>query len=112
MSLQDYQQGDRCRSNYAGVMTQAACWTDVQPIWQKCYITVVETPHNGCVKRYVHTNSQFDHKNKECITTIVPNVLYISCTVPVKSVSTFYNFLHCRIIEKTSKLWNNTYGIM
>jgi type IV secretory pathway TrbD component len=24
----------------------------------------------------------------------------------------FYCFLHCRIIVKTTKLWNNTYGIM
>ena len=42
-------------------------------------------------------------------------------TVPVKSLDTpthsrffhyFYYFLHFRIIVKTSKLWNNTYGIM
>ena len=41
--------------------------------------------------------------------------------VPVKSMDTpthsrvflYLNyFLHCRIIVKTSKLWNNTYGIM
>ena len=42
-------------------------------------------------------------------------------TVPVKSLDMpthsrvflyFYYFLHCRIIVKTSQLWNNTYGIM
>ena len=38
-------------------------------------------------------------------------------TLPVKSFRTptrskvFLYFLHCRIIVKTSKLWNNTYGI-
>ena len=40
-------------------------------------------------------------------------------TVPVKSLDTlnysrvflyFYYFLHCRIIVKTSKLWNNTWN--
>ena len=31
------------------------------------------------------------------------------CTVPVKSLGTP---THCTIIVKTSKLWNNTYGIM
>ena len=54
--------------------------------------------------------------------------VFVSCvlyctwfTVPVKSLDTpthsrvflyFYYFSHCRIIAMTSKLWNNTYGIM
>ena len=32
--------------------------------------------------------------------------------VPKYTHLIFYYFLHCRIIVKTSKLWNNTYGIM
>ena len=59
----------------------------------------------------------------ECLTWIQhPRILNVcSYTVPVKSLDTpthsrvflyFYYFLHCTIIVKTSKLWNNTYGIM
>ena len=48
------------------------------------------------------------------------SIKYPKHTVPVKSWDTpthsrvflyLYYFLHCRIIVKTSKLWNNTYGI-
>jgi hypothetical protein len=46
---------------------------------------------------------------------------YQACTVPVTSLDTptrarvflyLYYFLHCSIIVKTSKLRNNTYGII
>ena len=49
----------------------------------------------------IRTTVEIQYQSKVWTHLLIPGFVFI-----------FYYFLPCRIIVKTSKLWNNTYGIM